>query len=162
VVKFGGGHDSMPIGRSRAGLDSVLNLNLRAHFSLRRKPHVTFLTAQDINIADLAAFEVWPPYVPWRAAGLVYVTRLRAAGTADSRKRYRTSTVLLPENFNPDFAAHYRDHAARSRWVTGRRGAALLYLLKATYVTARPSSWTAAVMSGTDRSGLRTGLLFAA
>ena len=132
----------MPIGEISADdWDSVLNLNLRAPFLIAQEAARHLPDGGTIvNIADLAAFEVWPPYVPHGVskAGLVYVTRALARLLAPRIRvnAIAPGTVLLPENFNPEFAAHLT-----ATTPLGRDGSpddvaqALLYLLKATYVT---------------------------
>jgi pteridine reductase len=132
----------MPIGEITAeSWDSVLDLNLRAPFLIAQEASRHLPDgASIINIADLAAFEVWPPYVPHGVskAGLVYLTRALARLLAP---RIRVNgiapgTVLLPENFDPKFAAHLTETTP-----LGRDGSpedvvqAMLYLLRADYVT---------------------------
>ena len=86
--------------------DAVMALNLRAPFMLAQAaaPHLRAARGAIVNIADLAAFETWPAYVPHglSKAGVVYMTRalarvlapeVRVAGIAPG-------TVLLPENWS--------------------------------------------------------------
>lgn len=132
----------MPIGEiSAKDWDSVMDLNLRAPFLIAQEAARHLPDGGSIvNITDLAAFEVWPPYVPHGVskAGLVYVTRALARLLAPRIRvnAIAPGTVLLPENFNPQFAAHLT-----ATTPLGRDGSpddvvqALLYLLKATYVT---------------------------
>jgi pteridine reductase len=121
--------------------DSVLNLNLRAPFLIAQEASRHLPDGGSIiNITDLAAFEVWPPYVPHGVskAGLVYLTRALARLFAPRIRvnAIAPGTVLLPENFNPEFAAHLT-----ATTPLGRDGSpddvvqAMLYLLRATYVT---------------------------
>lgn len=132
----------MPVGNVTAeDWDSVLNLNLRAPFLIAQEAarHLPD-GASIINIADLAAFETWPPYVPHGVSksGLVYLTRALARVLAPRIRvnAIAPGTVLLPENFDPSAAAHL---AATTP--LGRDGSpedvvqAMLYLLQATYVT---------------------------
>ena len=132
----------MPVGNVTAeDWDSVINLNLRAPFLIAQEAarHLPD-GASIINIADLAAFETWPPYVPHGVSksGLVYLTRALARVLAPRIRvnAIAPGTVLLPENFDPSFAAHLT-----ATTPLGRDGSpedvvqAMLYLLQATYVT---------------------------
>ncbi|MDB4876323.1 MAG: short-chain dehydrogenase/reductase [Gemmatimonadetes bacterium] len=94
--------------------DSIMALNLRAPFFLAQAaaPHLRAAHGVIVNIADLAAFETWPGYLPHGISkgGMVTMTRslarvlapeVRVAGIAPG-------TVLLPENWNEDEAEHLR------------------------------------------------------
>ena len=83
--------------------DDVMALNQRAPFFLAQAaaPHLRASRGAIVNIADLAAFETWPAYIPHglSKSGVVYLTRalarvlapeVRVAGIAPG-------TVLLPE-----------------------------------------------------------------
>jgi len=85
--------------------DGIMSLNLRAPFFLAQAaaPHLRAAHGAVVNIADLAAFETWPGYLPHglSKAGVVYMTRalarvlapeVRVAGVAPG-------TVLLPDNW---------------------------------------------------------------
>ncbi len=85
--------------------DDIMALNLRAPFFLAQAaaPHLRRSRGVVVNIADLAAFETWPGYLPHglSKAGVVYMTRalarvlapeVRVAGVAPG-------TVLLPDNW---------------------------------------------------------------
>ena len=132
----------MPVGNVTAeDWDSVMNLNLRAPFLIAQEAarHLPD-GASIINIADLAAFETWPVYVPHGVSkeGLVYLTRALARVLAPRIRvnAIAPGTILLPENFDPSMAAHLT-----ATTPLGRDGSpedavqAMLYLLKATYVT---------------------------
>jgi pteridine reductase len=118
-----------------------LDLNLRAPFLIAQEAarHLPD-GASIINIADLAAFEIWPPYVPHGVskAGLVYLTGALARVLAPRIRvnAIAPGTVLLPENFDPKFAAHLT-----ATTPLGRDGSpedvvqAMLHLLHASYVT---------------------------
>ena len=87
-----------------------------------------------------AAFEIWPPYVPHGVskAGLVYVTRALARLMAPRIRvnAIAPGTVLLPEDFNPEFAAHLTETTPLKRDGTPDDVVgAMLYLLRAPYVT---------------------------
>ena len=86
--------------------DAIMALNLRAPFMLAQAaaPRLRASRGVIVNIADLAAFETWPGYIPHglSKAGIVYMTRalarvlapeVRVAGIAPG-------TVLLPENWS--------------------------------------------------------------
>lgn len=132
----------MPIGEvTAASWDAVLDLNLRAPFliaqeSARHLPDGGSI----INIADLAAFEIWPPYVPHGVSktGLVYLTEALARLLAPRIRvnAIAPGTVLLPENFDPTFAAHLTETTPLKRDGTPQDVVqAMLYLLNAPYVT---------------------------
>lgn len=132
----------MPVGEITAeGWDAVMNLNLRAPFLIAQEAarHLPD-GASIINIADLAAFETWPGYVPHGVSksGVVYLTRALARVLAP---RIRVNgiapgTVLLPETFDTGAAAHLTETTPLRRDGSPEDVVqAMLYLLKATYVT---------------------------
>jgi NAD(P)-dependent dehydrogenase (short-subunit alcohol dehydrogenase family) len=95
--------------------DDVMALNQRAPFFLAQAaaPHLRASRGAIVNIADLAAFETWPAYIPHglSKSGVVYLTRalarvlapeVRVAGIAPG-------TVLLPETWDPQSAEHLRE-----------------------------------------------------
>lgn len=95
--------------------DDIMALNQRAPFFLAQAaaPHLRAARGVIVNIADLAAFETWPAFIPHgiSKASVVYMTRslarvlapeVRVAGIAPG-------TVLLPENWNRDAAQHLRE-----------------------------------------------------
>ena len=121
--------------------DFVMNLNLRAPFfvaqaAARHLPDGGVI----INIADLAAYEIWPAYLPHGAskAALVHLTRGLARVLAP-RVRVNAvapGTVLLPEGGDPASAELLRETTPLRRWGTPDDVAqAMLYLLDAEYVT---------------------------
>lgn len=132
----------MPFGNISANdWDSVLNLNLRAPFLIAQEAarHLPD-GASIINIADLAAFEIWPPYLPHGVSksGVVYLTRALARLLAPRIRvnAIAPGTVLLPENFEPKFAAHLTATTPLARDGTPEDVVqAMLYLLHADYVT---------------------------
>ena len=121
--------------------DLVLNLNLRAPFlvaqeAARHLPDGGVI----INIADLAAFETWPAYVPHGVSksGVVYLTRALARVLAPRIRvnAIAPGTVLLPEDFDPKAAAHLTTTTPLKRDGSPDDVVqAMLYLLRATYVT---------------------------
>jgi pteridine reductase len=121
--------------------DAMFALNLRAPFfaaqaAAARMPRGGAI----VNIADLAAFETWPGYVPHgiSKAGVVQMTRALARVLAPAVRvnAVAPGAVLLPDEW--DAAAGER--LARTTPL-GRLGAAadvvgaVLYLLDADYVT---------------------------
>ena len=132
----------MPFGNITAkDWDSVLNLNLRAPFLIAQEASRHLPDgASIINIADLAAFEIWPPYLPHGVSksGVVYLTRALARLMAPRIRvnAIAPGTVLLPENFEPKFAAHLTATTPLARDGTPEDVVqAMLYLLHADYVT---------------------------
>jgi pteridine reductase len=132
----------MPFGNiTAADWDTVLNLNLRAPFLIAQEAarHLPD-GASIINIADLAAFEIWPPYLPHGVSksGVVYLTRALARLLAPRIRvnAIAPGTVLLPDNFEPKFAAHLTATTPLGRDGTPEDVVqAMLYLLHADYVT---------------------------
>lgn len=104
-----------PFGSIDAGQwDDIMHINLRAPFLLAQAaaPHLRAARGVLVNIADLAAFETWPAYLPHclSKAGVVTMTRalarvlapeVRVAGVAPG-------TVLLPDDWRLEDAEHLR------------------------------------------------------
>ena len=134
----------MPVGEiTAAGWDAVFDLNLRAPMLIAQEAaHHLPEGGSIINIADLAAFETWPKYLPHGAskAGLVYLTRALARVLAPRIRvnAVAPGTVLLPDGFDPAFAA-----GLTASTPLGRDGTpedvveAIRYLLRAQYVTGQ-------------------------
>ena len=132
-----------PLGEvTAAQWDAMMALNLRAPFLLSQAaaPHLTRSRGAIVNIADLAAFETWPAYIPHgiSKAGVVYMTRALARTLAPNIRvnAIAPGAVLLPDNWSEDDAAKLRDSTPLARLgspddVVG----AMLYLLRADYVT---------------------------
>ena len=132
----------MPFGNITADdWDTVLNLNLRAPFLIAQEASRHLPDgASIINIADLAAFEIWPPYLPHGVSksGVVYLTRALARLLAPRIRvnAIAPGTVLLPDHFDPKFAAHLTATTPLGRDGTPEDVVqAMLYLLHADYVT---------------------------
>jgi NAD(P)-dependent dehydrogenase (short-subunit alcohol dehydrogenase family) len=132
----------MPVGEISADAwDSVLDLNLRAPFLISQEAARHLPDGGSIiNISDLAAFEVWPPYVPHGVSksGLVYITQALARLLAPRIRvnAIAPGTVLLPENFDPAFASRLTETTPLKRDGTPEDVVqAMLYLLSANYVT---------------------------
>ena len=121
--------------------DAAFALNLRAPF-FAAQAAAAHMTAGGaiVNIADLAAFETWPGYVPHgiTKAGVVQMTRALARVLAPAVRvnAVAPGAVLLPDEWDADAA----DRLARTTPLA-RLGAAsdvvgaVLYLLDADYVT---------------------------
>ena len=132
----------MPVGEVKpSDWDAVLDLNLRAPFLISQEASRHLPDGGSIiNIADLAAFEIWPPYVPHGVskAGVVYLTRALARVLAPRIRvnAIAPGTVLLPENFDPKFARHLTETTPLKRDGSPEDVVqAMLYLLHAEYVT---------------------------
>lgn len=122
--------------------DAMMALNLRAPFLLSQAaaPHLARARGAIVNIADLAAFETWPAYIPHgiSKAGVVYMTRALARTLAPEVRvnAIAPGAVLLPENWNEEDAAKLRDSTPLRRLGSPDDVvAAMLYLLRADYVT---------------------------
>jgi NAD(P)-dependent dehydrogenase (short-subunit alcohol dehydrogenase family) len=125
-----------------ADWDRIMALNLRAPFLLSQAaaPHLRSVRGAIVNIADLAAFEAWPAYLPHGAskAGVVYLTRalarvlapeVRVAGVAPG-------AVLLPDDWTESDADRLRATTPLAR--TGSPAdvtATVLFLLESDYLT---------------------------
>lgn len=122
--------------------DAMFAVNLRAPFFCAQAaaPHLRARGGAIVNIADLAAYETWPAYVPHgiTKAGVVQMTRALARTLAPEIRvnGIAPGTVLLPEGWN-----EAADERLRSTTPLGRHGSpedvaqALLYLLDANFVT---------------------------
>ena len=122
--------------------DDIMALNVRAPFFLAQAaaPHLRTSRGAIVNIADLAAFETWPAYLPHglSKSGVVYLTRslarvlapeVRVAGIAPG-------TVLLPDDWDGASAEHLR-----ATTPLGREGSpedvtrTVLFILDSDYLT---------------------------
>ncbi|MBV9879884.1 MAG: SDR family oxidoreductase [Gemmatirosa sp.] len=132
-----------PIGEvTPAQWDAMFALNLRAPFFLAQAAHRVMAERGGVivNMADLAAFETWPAYVPHgiSKAGVVQMTRALARALAPGVRvnAVAPGAVMLPDAWNA--AAGER---LRSTTPLQRLGApddvvqAVLYLVDAGYVT---------------------------
>lgn len=94
--------------------DDIMALNLRAPFFLAQAAadHLRAAKGAIVNIADLAAFETWPAYLPHglSKAGVVYLTRSLARVLAPDVRvgGIAPGTVLLPDDWNGEAAEHLR------------------------------------------------------
>lgn len=153
VVKSQGGLDVLinssavmertPLGSVTAQQwDAMMALNLRAPFLVAQAaaPHLARAHGAIVNIADLAAFETWPAYIPHgiSKAGVVYMTRALARTLAPNVRvnGVAPGAVLLPEGWTEEDAAKLRETTPLARLGSPDDVvAAVLYLLGADYVT---------------------------
>ncbi len=94
--------------------DDIMALNVRAPFFLAQAaaPHLRASRGVIVNIADLAAFESWPAYVPHgiSKSGVVHMTRSLARVLAPEVRvaAVAPGTVLLPDNWSKADEEHLR------------------------------------------------------
>lgn len=122
--------------------DRIFALNVRAPFFLTQAaaPHLRSARGVVVNIADLAAFETWPGYIPHglTKGGVVHMTRALARVLAPDVRvnAVAPGTVLLPEDMSPKDAAHLRETTPLKRQGTPEDVAsAMLFLIDADYIT---------------------------
>jgi pteridine reductase len=122
--------------------DAMFALNLRAPFLLAQAaaPHLVARGGAIVNIADLAAFESWPAYVPHgiSKAGIVHMTRALARVLAPAVRvnGIAPGAVLLPDHWDDGSADRLEETTPLRRLGSPDDVAgALLYLLSADYVT---------------------------
>jgi pteridine reductase len=132
-----------PIGEvSVVQWDAMFHLNLRAPF-LVAQAAVPLLRARNgviVNIADLAAYETWPAYVPHAItkAGVVQMTRgLARALAPDIRvNAVAPGAVLLPDDWDTAAAERLVATTPLARLGSAEDVAqAVVYLCEASYVT---------------------------
>lgn len=122
--------------------DAMFALNLRAPFLLSQAAS-DLLGRRDgaiVNIADLAAFESWPAYVPHgiTKAGVVQLTRSLAKALAPRIRvnAVAPGAVLLPEDWNETSRDHLIETTPLRRLGSPDDVAhAVIYLAEADYVT---------------------------
>lgn len=132
-----------PVGETTtAEWEAMFALNVRAPYFLaqRAAPALRESHGAIVNIADLAAFESWPAYVPhgMTKAAIVQMTRgLAHALAPDVRvNAVAPGAVLLPEGWTAADAEHLRKTTPLQRLGTPQDVAgAVVYLLEADYVT---------------------------
>jgi len=122
--------------------ERIMSINIRAPFFLTQAaaPALRKVRGAIVNIADLAAFETWPAYVPHgiSKSGIVHLTRSLARVLApDVRVNgIAPGTVLLPEDWSTQ-----ADERLRQTTPLGRTGspadvsAAAIFLLESDYIT---------------------------
>jgi pteridine reductase len=132
-----------PIGEvTGAEWDAMFALNVRAPFFLaqRAAPALRAAGGCIVNIADLAAFETWPAYVPHTItkAAIVQMTRGLAHALAPEIRvnAVAPGVALLPAEWSESDAEHLRMTTPLQRLGTPADVAsAVIYLIEATYVT---------------------------
>jgi pteridine reductase len=122
--------------------DSMFALNLRAPYFLsqRAAPALRAARGNIVNIADLAALETWPAYVPHglTKASVVQMTRALARVLAPDVRvnAIAPGVVLLPEGWSEEDAERLRVTTPLGRIGSPEDVAgAMLYLLDADFVT---------------------------
>lgn len=153
AVAWGGGLSALvnsaaimvrtPVGEtSQAEWDTMFAINVRAPYFLsqRAAPSLAAARGAIVNIADLAAFESWPAYVPhgMTKAAVVQMTRAMARALAPDVRinAVAPGVVLLPEGWSEDEAEHLRSTTPLRRLGAPEDVArAVIYLLEAEYVT---------------------------
>jgi pteridine reductase len=132
-----------PFGETGAAeWDSMFALNLRAPFFLSQAAAPLLRRARGaiVNIADLAAFETWPGYIPHgiTKGGVVQMTRALARVLAPEVRvnAIAPGTVLLPDDWSEADATRLDETTPLRRQGSPADVAqAMLYLLEADYVT---------------------------
>lgn len=123
--------------------DDIMSLNLRAPFFVAQAAAAILRPGGSIvNMADLAAYETWPAYVPHgiSKAGVVQMTRAlaRALGPAVRVNAVAPGAVLLPDDWDEATARRLAGTTP-----LGRLGEpqdvidAVLYLATSPYVTGQ-------------------------
>jgi pteridine reductase len=122
--------------------DRMFALNVRAPYFLsqRAAPSLAASRGAIVNIADLAAFESWPAYVPhsMTKAAVVQMTRATARALAPDVRvnAVAPGVVLLPEGWSDEGARHLQETTPLRRLGAPEDVAqAVVYLLGAEYVT---------------------------
>ena len=126
---------------SPADWDSTMALNLRAPFYLSQAAAAVMADGGAIvNIADLAAFETWPSYVPHSISksGVVKMTEslARVLAPAIRVNAIAPGAVLLPDDWTEKTGERLADTTPLHRLGDPQDVVdAMLYLLHADYVT---------------------------
>lgn len=122
--------------------DDIVALNLRAPFFLAQAaaPHLRKTKGAIVNIADLAAFETWPAFIPHglTKSGMVHMTKSLARVLAPDVRvnAIAPGTVLLPDDWSEADAEHLNATTPLRREGSPEDVAhALLFLLEADYIT---------------------------
>ncbi len=132
-----------PVGDTTiAEWDAMFAINVRAPFFLaqRAAPALRAARGSIVNIADLAAFESWPAYVPhgMTKAAVVQMTRALARALAPEVRvnTVAPGAVLLPERWTDADAERLRSTTPLQRLGSPDDVAgAVCYLVDASYVT---------------------------
>lgn len=132
-----------PIGDVRLkDWDAMFALNVRAPFFLTQHAAPALRRARGtvVNIADLAAFESWPAYVPhgMTKAAIVQMTRALAKALSPEVRvnAVAPGVVLLPEGWTEADAERLRSTTPLARLGSPEDVAqAVIFLLEADYIT---------------------------
>lgn len=132
-----------PVGETSVDDWNTMNaLNVRAPYFLAQRAAPALRAARGciVNIADLAAFETWPAYVPHSItkAAIVQMTRGLAHALAPHIRvnAVAPGVALLPEGWGPEDAERLRTTTPLQRIGTPEDVAhAVLYLIDAEFVT---------------------------
>ena len=132
-----------PVGETAAAdWDTMFAINVRAPYFLSQRAAPALGTSRGaiVNIADLAAFESWPAYVPhgMTKAAVVQMTRAMARALAPGVRvnAVAPGVVLLPEGCSEEEAEHLRATTPLRRLGSPEDVAqAVIFLLEAQYVT---------------------------
>jgi len=132
-----------PVGETTApDWDTMFALNVRAPYFLSQRAAPALAASQGaiVNIADLAAFESWPAYVPhgMTKAAVVQMTRAMARALAPGVRvnAVAPGVVLLPEGWSEEEAEHLRSTTPLRRLGSPEDVAqVVVFLLEAQYVT---------------------------
>src|SRR6185436_19356106 len=122
--------------------DAIMGINIRAPFFMAQAaaPHLRKSRGAIVNIADLAAFETWPAYVPHgiSKAGVVHMTRSLARVLAPEVRvnGVAPGTVLLPEQWDTAADERLRQTTPLARTGTPEDvSATVIFLLESDYIT---------------------------
>ena len=132
-----------PVGETAASdWDTMFAINVRAPYFLSQRAVPALAASQGaiVNIADLAAFESWPAYVPhgMTKAAVVQMTRAMAKALAPAVRvnAVAPGVVLLPDGWSDEEAEHLRSTTPLRRLGSPEDVAqAVVFLLEARYVT---------------------------
>ena len=119
-----------------------MGINIRAPFFVAQAAaaHLRKSRGAIVNIADLAAFETWPAYVPHgiSKAGVVHMTRSLARVLAPEVRvnGIAPGTVLLPEGWDTRADERLRQTTPLARTGTPEDvSSAVIFLLESDYIT---------------------------
>jgi pteridine reductase len=122
--------------------DAMMAINLRAPFFVTQAaaPHLKKSGGAVVNIADLAAYETWPAYIPHgiSKSGVVHMTRSLARVLAPEVRvnGVAPGTVLLPEDWDKAADERLRQTTPLARTGTPEDvSATVIFLLESDYIT---------------------------
>ena len=122
--------------------DAMMAINLRAPFFVTQAaaPHLKQSGGAVVNIADLAAYETWPAYIPHgiSKSGVVHMTRSLARVLAPEVRvnGVAPGTVLLPEDWDKAADERLRQTTPLARTGTPEDvSATVIFLLESDYIT---------------------------